>query len=201
MRVCVVGNGPSARGHGREIDACDFVVRLKGWWAHAAEDAGSKIDAWVWFGDVQSLPSGRPHMICQHWYTHCPEQTAEQPQRSRMRWEVFRYFADGLPQWQLPDGMWKQACDYLHGTHPSVGFIAVHMAMHLLRPESLLLAGFDSTTPDAPNYAPARVDWRRTFGHDFALEKQMFAAIRESRWMGDPTKTRLEWIGEPEYAR
>ena len=50
MRVCVVGNGPSAQGKGEIIDAADFVVRIKAFWCHGAEDAGSKIDALAWYG-------------------------------------------------------------------------------------------------------------------------------------------------------
>lgn len=42
--VAIVGNGPTAAGKGPEIDACDFVVRIKSFWMHGADDAGTGIN-------------------------------------------------------------------------------------------------------------------------------------------------------------
>ena len=51
MRLCIVGNGPTAASKGDLIDSADFVARIKAWWAHAAADSGTRCDATAWYGE------------------------------------------------------------------------------------------------------------------------------------------------------
>lgn len=62
-KVAVIGQGESARGLGREIDACDFIVRLRAYWYNGAKDAGRKVDAVAWFG------SNLAAFLCQGFFT------------------------------------------------------------------------------------------------------------------------------------
>lgn len=200
MKLCVVGNGPSAKGHGAEIDACDFVVRLKAWWVHGAEDAGERIDAWAWFGDANWAPEtvSVPVSGCEHWFTQCDKQMSKRIDFDA-RWGSFIRLSQGEPTQRLTDDLWERVQSYLE-RDPSTGCVAVAMAMELFRPDELLLVGFDSTTADAPNYTCARIDWGRTFAHAFDKEKLAFAEIRDGTWLGGSVQTCLKWIGEPDVA-
>lgn len=195
MRACIVGNGPSAKDQGGKIDACDLVVRLKCWWAHGAENAGRKIDAWAWFGQEETLIQPVPKMNCEHWYTLCLKQ-----EREWKDWEdkfsAFVRYSQGLPTRRLWDDLWVRCFDYLDRA-PTTGFVALAMALEIYKPEELLLVGFDSTTPDQPNYDCARVAWSKKSCHDFAAEKLAMAEIGDGGWLGEPIGTQLEWIGDP----
>ena len=191
MKLCVVGNGPSAEGQGHEIDACEFVVRLKTFWLRGAENAGEKINAWVWAGDGLAKP-----LQCEHWFTHPPRQT-KAPGYHKVRLDRFWKTAHGRPTRQMSDRLHRRAVDYLR-THPSTGFVAVAMAMERFEPDELVLVGFDSTTPDQPNFFDARGGSTYIAAHDIYLEKQAVLDIsHRQRWMGRQTRTRLRWLHAP----
>ena len=192
MRFCVVGNGPSAKGHGTEIDACDFVVRMKAWWAHGAEDAGQRIDAWAWFGADQEIVLPVPVFACEHWFTHCMAQAPGWD--TPMLRAAFAREARQQPTRFLADWLWIRAVGYLDRL-PSTGFVAVLMGLEALCPAELLLIGFDSLTPGSPNFNNARYKSPRNGAHNFVKEKAALAEIHNGSWLGKPINTKLEWIG------
>lgn len=196
MKLCVVGQGPSAKGRGREIDACDFVVRMKAFWRCGAEDAGEKIDAWAWLGgDAKVTADPPPRLLCEQWLTYCPQQMKAHEKRG----ELFTAATKGRVVRQLTGEAWSRMKRYLK-SDPSTGFVTVAMAMTAFSPEVLVLVGFDSTTPEKPNYYDARHKWPTIAGHQFDREKQALAGIHDGTWLGEPTATTLEWIGEPNHA-
>ncbi len=208
--MCIVGNGPSAEGRGREIDGCDFVVRVNAWWRYAAEDAGSRIDAVAWFGADQDLWSRAPKLACEHWRTWCLEQYESVPGRR----EYFDKVAAGRKVYPLCDADWKAVHDYLH-RHPSTGFIAIAMAINRWPHCELYLYGFDSTTPDRPNYWDARGRPGSSTPHDMVREKRAIAGLipgrrvkwinrtgqrcnsSSPRWLGQPSTVKLIWSNAP----
>ena len=72
MQVAIVGNGPTANGKGNEIDAADFVVRLKAFWAHGPVDAGRHLDALCWYGGMNGWDTAPTLPDCEHWITQEP---------------------------------------------------------------------------------------------------------------------------------
>lgn len=214
MKVCVVGQGPSAAGCGGEIDACDFVVRLRSYWTAGAEDAGSKISAHAYFGwwGGEEDPTGPD---CEQWFTHCPQQLINhlcddvtkalhgKPEPSQCglalrRLGFFVKTAGHRRVFVLGDDLWHQMRDYL-GSHPSTGFVAVAMALSRFPRCRLMLRGFDSTMPQRANYWDARQDQEHaTLAHNMLAEKRALAEIDDRQWLGFPIHARLDWTNRPD---
>lgn len=208
MKLCVVGNGPSAKGKGAEIHACDFVVRMKAWWVYGAEDAGLKCSAWAHFACPQveaafarASPAERTFTTSgETWMTHTVAQMVKSETRAPTniyvsRLEFVVYCANGRPIRWWTDHWQAVARDRL-GSDPSSGFVTVCMAM-MRSPKELHLYGFDATTPDRPNFDNARIK-QAPCGHDFAAEKRAMAEIAKGTWLGQPTTTKLIWPDKPE---
>lgn len=204
--VCIVGQGPSAKGQGRIIDSADIVVRLKAFWAHGAEDVGSKLDILAWYG----CPIGwdhpdKPELRCEYWITQSTEQWFGKGPRQLER-AIHAEFAKktvGTSTFhQLPHKRWRELARALRGEYPSTGFVAVDMAMNILKPEKLILFGYDATHPDREGWADARdgSPWT-TCGHPMAMEKWMIAQITMGSWCGNRCNTQLEWPHMPETTR
>lgn len=200
MRVCIVGNGPSAEGKGAEIDACDFVVRLRDWQRCAAEHAGSKISAHAYYGpwsEWEHTPAQ-----CEHWWTQCPEQIMRQGEAGQVKWDFFAEYASGhLVRW-LMNSQWRELQKHL-GADPSTGFVSIAMALWVYpETEELVLYGFDSTTPDRPHFFDAREEGKMgcayVVHHSIVEEKQAIARIRDGVWLGKPIATTLTWPDMPE---
>lgn len=200
MKLCIVGQGPSAKGRGREIDACDFVVRMKAFWLHGAENAGEKISAWAWFGDKE-WPGDAvgPSSQCEHWLTHCKVQIATALKVGQKRVQRAKEAAGRAGYRQLSDRLWTRARVHLD-RHPSTGFIAVCMGMDRFHRPDLVLYGFDSTGPQRPNYWDARrppePDCKHH--HHVLAEKRAIAEIRNGMWLGAPTTATLTWPDMPD---
>ena len=199
MRVCIVGQGPSANGQGELIDGCDFVVRIKAYWECGATDAGEKINAWAHYGHPIVNPAWKnaPPKV-EHWITHCPGQfaTPEEPGPERYRLAVAH--ADGRLMRILPDALWWRLRKWLN-RHPSTGMVAASMAMHALPLSEIVLVGFDSTTHNKPNYLDAQqhaiID---SHPHDMLTEKKALASIADGLWLGNPTDAKLTWPSKPD---
>lgn len=198
MRVCVVGQGPSAEGKGAEIDRCDFVVRMMAFWQWGAKHAGIRTNALALFGWGHWLE--RPPLKCEFWYTHCWAQMSIQDAVGWQRLEFLTRVADLQPIRWLPERLWHRLADHIDA-HPSTGMVAVAMALEILKPAELVLYGFDSTLPDRPNYADARRPMRprdlRAPPHDVLAEKRAIAEIAEGRWLGEPCEVKLTWPDKP----
>lgn len=209
MKLCIVGQGPSAKGRGREIDACDFVVRMKAFWAYGAEDAGDKISAWAWYGYAGPKGDAVPKEAIasrvpggtEHWFTHCRYQVISNPNSHPARLDNAIFATEGDSFHQLSDDLWRRAEQNL-GYHPSTGFVAICMGLDRFPDAELVLYGFDSTTPDRSNYWDARGGLgpgdEPNLPHRVDLEKRAIAEIRDGTWLGLPTAATLTWPDMPE---
>ncbi len=198
MRICIVGNGPSAKGHGAEIDDCDFVVRLKAYWHHSALDTGSKTNAIAWFGSQRNLWWETTIQPVEHWRTWSDRQYDEALPAWKKAREFFHYTAFGLPVMVLDYAHWRHAANYLD-RFPSTGFIAVMMAIARWPECNLLLTGYDSTIEGRPDYYDARnPNPDAPHPHDVLTEKRAMAKLLKSEWLGDPCGVKLEWLHMPE---
>lgn len=196
MRVCVVGQGPSAHGKGKAIDACDFVVRLRAFWRTAADDAGEKISAHAVFDGRGILDV--PPLACERWFTHCPEQVFGAHDVGRIRLRAFVENARFRVCRMMTDMLWAKLVEYL-SAHPSTGMAAASMAIEAFPGCELVLYGFDSTTPDRPNYWDARnAKVYEVFPHNMLAEKRALAEIGQGIWLGNPTTSRLCWPDMPD---
>ena len=201
MIVSVVANGPSAAGKGKSIDNADKVVRIKAFWAHAAEDAGARTDAVAWFGDPYGWDSRPADLYCEHWYTHGPTQIMHNTVNGKRNLREFNKLADMQPIRWLTHEYWKRLAFRLK-LCPSTGFIAVAMAMKVFKPDVLKLFGFDSTVPEQPHYYDARTPYVDAgFPHMMLKEKLLFAKILDGSWLGQPCTTQLCWCAMPDLVR
>ena len=200
MRVCIVGNGPSAEGHGAEIDACDFVIRIKAFWAFGAENAGERLDAVAWFGTQEEVWREGPVLTCNHWRTWSDEQYVFNCNGWPARRVFFEYWTQQTAESivRLPHPVWERLAIWL-GSHPSTGIVAVAMALHFLDVSELVLYGFDSTTLDRPNFHDARPPENPEINvHDTLEEKRAIARIATGRWLNASTTVKLTWPDKPE---
>ncbi|KKN79764.1 hypothetical protein LCGC14_0336190 [marine sediment metagenome] len=199
MKVAIVGNGPSAKGKGAEIDACDFVVRIKAWWRHGAKDAGEKINAWAWYGDHAGLRECPVGMDGEVWFTQCSNQIlAHDPDKQERHLTAFANYSLGRPASWLSNQEWDRLVARRDSHHPSTGMVAVAMALARFPGCELHLFGFDSTTRDRPDFYDARnADLNALDPHRQLSEKQMFRRIGDGTWLGEPTTATLVWHDMP----
>lgn len=198
MKLCIVANGPSAEGHGREIDACDFVVRMKKYWKAGAKNAGRTIHAWATRGNLDAYQEQRENV--EHWYVLQCSFFANRGQE-KFKQEMLDMNNRGRGRRIL----WAARADYeeLHnylGKSPSTATVVIYMALQVFPACELVLYGFDSTTPDRPRYKDARPSGDNTPNtlHDFVAEKRAVAEIHKGTWLGKPTAATLTWPDMPE---
>ena len=209
MNACVVGNGPSALGMGREIDAHGFVVRCGLFSICAAEDTGMKLDAWAWFGALAHPKNMGPkhpgHYV--HWVTRAVNPTRPViPENVVLLYNVIVH-ADGDPVKVVAERHWQAMRDFL-GAQPTTGFIAIGMLIAGyagLPIDGLTLYGFDCTTMDRPGMTyggqhragcPAILS---SGDHDHVAEKKALAAlVRDKTWLGLPCHLPAKWVRPPE---
>lgn len=178
MKVCIVGHGPSLKtaGLGKQIDACDKVVRLKNCYFLLAEpqNYGRKTD--VMCSSTEVLHHLHKVKASEYW---------GYPKHGR-------YNQAGV--WQLERKVNKQVhipldltnlwnCFFLElgGRHPNVstGMAAIIIALDRFKPDVLYLAGFDKLlNPSSEGYActvPSLFNEGGTkdTGHDWETENQM----------------------------
>jgi len=114
----------------------------------------------------------------------------------------FNLVAAGHATEMMTEELWYQLRDNVRfKSRPSTGLCAIGMAMKHLKPGTLMLFGFDSTDPTAPNYWDARppVEVDPEFPHDMCGEKQLIAEIFNKRWLGQECRTRLIWPEQPQF--
>lgn len=198
MKVAVVANGPSAEGMGREIDACDRVVRMRAFWAHAAEHAGSRTDAVAWFGGAEA-DVWLDGLTCEHWFTHCPRQLdwLADDYQGCQRLRRFSAVAGLSVVHMLTDDLWDDMRRHL-GRHPSTGFVAVAMTLEIYRPTELHLFGFDATSVVDLRDARREIPEAQKRHHDMAAEKAALAELDRGSWISELTNPpRIVWHGRP----
>lgn len=197
MRLCIVGQGPTAEGHGEEIDAYDKVVRIKNYWETGALDAGTRVDVVAHYGDGWASPP-EAAARAEQWFTQTPRQLQLKGKVGEQRLRNLVENAKlGLLRW-VTEALWCRVCGYLWGHHPSTGMIAVAMGLEFFPDCELVLYGFDGTLPDLPNYWDARMLTEQKAPHDLLAEKRAIAEIYDGTWLGFPTKATLTWPQMPD---
>ena len=202
MRIAVVGNGPSAKGRGVEIDAADFVVRINDFERIAAEDSGRKLSAWARYGNTE-VPAPRPDQQCEIWYTLPPSRTRGQCVPNT-NWGNLGFEVNAA-NWRLimaiPEWSYQVEAEAIANggrfVGPSTGFTAIDMAIMRAGPGGVVaIYGFDAVTQDKPGWDEARggKSWPAEVAHNFPREKQLLAELRDKGvWLGHPCPVKLEW--------
>lgn len=196
MRIAVIGNGPSAKGLGAEIDACDFVVRT-GQCINAFKEneAGTKLSAWAWPGYPKMnryVPKGKGWQM---WVT-CPAEWHKGEVRMPNVARIANQHKLNVQVLNLNEyTKVRVACKALSGKDlpPTTGILAIHMAL-MKKPAELLLAGFDCTIPTQPGFCYA--DGRKGLSvklHDYTAEKVLTGHLLEGKWLGAEVATVTEW--------
>lgn len=178
MKVCVVGHGPSLKGAklGKQIDACDKVVRLKNCQMLLAEphNYGKKTDVMCSSTEVMT----NMHKVKASEYWGAPKALTH----NQARIENFRRRVKGevLVFQELMD-LWNAFFLELGGKHKNVstGLAAVIISLDRYKPDTVVLAGFDKVlNPSSEGYqctvpTPFNDDGRRDTGHDWQTELAM----------------------------
>jgi len=195
VKVAIVANGPTAKGKGDLIDACDYVVRMKAFWEYGATDSGSKLDALCWFGKTEGWQNAPDLSGVEMWITQEPRIMLATPERVR---RVVNTSNLGVIRWQTYD-MFYWAGEFI-GVSPTTGFSAINMAIHILHPVELHLFGFDHVGFDKPNAHDARrsLDNEVATDHDMTSEKHRIADLFRGVWMGEKCETKLIWHEMPD---
>lgn len=184
--VCIVGHGPSLKGagQGKNIDACDFVVRLKNCYTLLAEphDFGRKTNAMC--SSTEVLPYLPKVKAAEYWgYPKKGEYS-----QKRVRW-LQRHVGQAKIEVPLEAcNLWNAAFLELGGQHPNVstGMGAIIIALELKRPEVLFLAGFDKVwSPLTTGYVstvPTHFNNGGTAdtGHDWKKENELLSFLATS---------------------
>lgn len=192
MKVCVVGNGPSAEGRGSEIDACEFVVRIKQYWTYGANGTGDKINAWAWYG--AAVASANAPMACQHWITQSVDEYARREHAKRDGFARLKHIISIQPTGGLRFISGDVVGELSHhlGASPSTGLRAIAMVL-AMQPEEIVIAGFDAMDAETD----ARGDQHRPPCHNLRNEKRTLSELENGQWLKAPCSTRLTWLGRP----
>ena len=198
MKVCLVGGGPSllVEPCGEIIDSCDVVVRMKRCHAQLADPDhyGTKTDyvggslniaaglkdlpgkeVWLWVDSRHSKPEeailaakrylDRPVWIdvslCREWDQKYLARRTETPSHPQMR--PSRY------------------ADHLGERHLSQGFKALLYACQRLKPDEILLAGYDNVMTGDFTWSVTRgPDWQMYPQHNWAVENEMLRDVEDT---------------------
>ena len=180
--VCVVGHGPSLKGAGlgRQIDACDKVVRLKGsqsvlW----TDDFGSKVDALCASTEIMGT----------FFKMDAPEYWAY-PKNGDFD---IRTAIQAIIKLQKPvmiplgfSNIWRSRFQQMGATHPNVstGMAAILFAIHRWNPEKIVLAGFDTLLDPTKKFSRHQDVPRSGFGdypsHDWQKEHELLDILRDT---------------------
>jgi hypothetical protein len=206
LRVCVVGNGPSAEGNGEAIDGHDFVVRTS-IFPLALRGAGTKLNAWCWNGAPKTCPK-RMSVPPGRYETWLSVHTSYRKLYKQFLRHANRLARKHGPLRVMSERTWI-AMRAAVRCHPSTGFAAVAYALEHLRPKTLTLYGFDATRKGAPGWGDARktIPWRvakagHVCGHNLLLEKQLlYRLMKRGEWFGMRCKTKVVWPARPKGAK
>jgi len=199
MRMCIVGNGPSAREYRKEIDKCDFVVRLN---AFPPGKFGRKWNAWA--SSFSPWSHMQPEAIRYKLFDLMPKNLQVWVIGSPpAKWGYAQYRAGNKsiklspPGWTpmtfsarnvgVEIGRWTGAyirtVDRSRRFSPSTGFQVLAYAL-TLQPKELIVVGFDAIAEGQPGWGDA---WNPRFGpaasvgHNFPVEKRVMQEWLKTR--------------------
>lgn len=176
----VVGHGPSLKGAGlgSQIDACDWVIRLKdcGELLKNPEDYGTRTDVMCSTTEVISV---LPKIKAKEYWGH--------PKRGHFdRARVEKVMA-GLETYVPLElcNFWNEFFRQMGASHPNVstGMAAVIIALEKLPVDTVCLAGFDKVLrPESEGYVctvPTRFNSGGTkdTGHDWKKENELLSYL------------------------
>lgn len=189
----VVGNGKSAVGLGKEIEAQDMVVRC-GQWANVFKkrEAGKRMDIWAWPGYAKMNKYQPPMRHYTMWIT-CPVKWHKGGPRGRnVRALCHRVQAKAV--WMpLPEYMRvRRACMKISHKDlpPSTGMLAIACAM-MAKPTGMFIAGFDAGIVGHYHYADGRPASNTL--HPYAAEAELIRQLTEGFWLGEEIHIPVEW--------
>jgi len=190
MRMVIVGNGPSAVEYAKEIDKCDFVVRMNSW---PVGLMGRKWNAWA--SSFSPWSHMQPEAIRHKLFDIMPKNlVAWVIGKPKSKWGYVRY-KKGRPKVTFSPQGWKPISlsyetigltvgRWLSGylrrmpggrrVGPSTGFQTLGHALKK-GPNELVLVGFDAIAEGKPGWGDS---WNPMFGpgasvgHNFANEKK-----------------------------
>lgn len=209
MKIAIVANGPSAGGCGQEIDACDFVVRMKRWLTRGPLDAGNKVNAIAGFDNqVEITPELRIDFSWELWFSIPPAAIKPNPtlqDPADLSWAF--QFAGPRPIRFFRNEAYFSLIKYLIGQksaqrdpHISLGMVCIAMALEL-NPEEIHIWGYDRVihgTQEANWAQEACADTPETDAHDWIAQKRILLEFAdEGKWLGQPCKTKLIWHDRP----
>jgi len=190
MRMCIVGNGPSAVEYAKEIDTCDFVVRMNSW---PVGLMGRKWNAWA--SSFSPWSHMQPEAIRHKLFDAMPKNLRVWViGKPKSKWGYVKYrkgsptITFSPPGWKplsfpydtigVKIGRWLSG--YLRRKRggrragPSTGFQTLGHAL-TKQPSELVLVGFDAIAEGKPGWGDS---WNPMFGpgasvgHNFANEKK-----------------------------
>jgi len=214
--VAIVANGPSGTGHGSEIDACNFVVRMNAWITEGPLNAGRKVSALCGFCDGNHISSKGltngleiPDWLKKRrdWELWCPiaaEGFLAAPTIENVGdWKWLLTNADGRPMRLIGLSTVTKTANYMKKMGAQFKFLSLGMACFsltmALQPKRLHIWGYDATKFGLPTYdwAQRKLTWVSAW-HDFVTEKILIAEIVDKgTWLGEATTTKLVWHGRP----
>jgi hypothetical protein len=208
VKVCIVGHGPSAKDKAAEIDACDYVVRMCGWFKTGQENTGTKLNAYAWFGTWEHIPPEEyaKAFFC-HWFTLPLSRCCPPHEGHGGHWDIVVANSVLRPIRHVPEYLWQHEAAALHMEQrckrdevpPSTGFTAIDMALRILPVTELVLYGFDATTQDRPGWGDNNPQWRDDGPHDLAAEKRLIARLADNgEWLGEKFGVKVVWPDRPE---
>lgn len=179
----IVGHGPSLKGAklGEKIDACDWVIRLKNCHMLLAEpqDYGRKTD--VMCSSTEVITTLHKIKAKEYW---------GYPKKGYFNkagvWNLSRKVEFAPIKVPLDTcNFWNQVFREMGSSHPNVstGMGAVIIALDLLKPEKLYLAGFDKVlNPEMEGYRSTvptefNKEGKADTGHDWAKEREFLNVL------------------------
>lgn len=191
MKVCVVANGLGSHDNGELIDACDFVVRIKAWRPSLRRGAGrwgigQRCDAHATYAPEPCHHGRFPAPCGEHWMTQTLGQlSTHADSHARLGNLIGGATPLGIIRW-VDEALWERLRERV-GKDPSTGFVAVGMAMAILRPTELIVCGFDVPYGDG-------------VAHDHTEEIRAYHDMDKRIWLGKPVNTKLTIQNSPASA-
>jgi hypothetical protein len=183
VRVCVVGNGPSAPRYAAQIDACDEVIRLN---AFPRGAAGRKWTIWAsaFYPSIASCALASKMIedipqLREIWVLGEKPDMAALPIPAEKRLHI--------------DAAERARMAQLLHARPSCGYMAVDAAYHRA-PDTLCLVGFDQPFTHWWQDAHESGAERCAEVHNIAREHSFYADMVGGRGLGDfRPRTKVEW--------
>jgi len=210
MKIGIVANGPSGSNCGKEIDACDFVVRMQRWGSTGPLNSGRRVSAIAGMNSYTEIPEDLKNDSSWEFWATIPVEYAKFPADDWNPLDVKWIVETNKLRRPIKFASFKsinKAVDYLRlnlitkkEARITMGIACLVMAVDL-KPEEIQIWGYDKVFYNTPGsqYAqcPDQDDQEKSI-HDFPAEKKLIAEFADKGlWLGEPVSTKLIWHGRP----